>query len=86
MITGDWLMFRAVTCGLTPWGSPTPARLLSIAARVSFTFVPNENWATTTAIELADVDCTLSRRATFEIARSIGFVTWSVTSAAPAPG
>ena len=56
MITGCWLMFRALTCGLTPCGRPTVARFCSIAARVSLTSVPYENWATTSEIELAEVD------------------------------
>ena len=50
MITGCWLMFRALTCGLTPCGRPTVARFCSIAARVSLTSVPYENWATTSEI------------------------------------
>ena len=44
----------------------------SIAAVVSLTSVPNENWATTSAIEFDDVDWTVSRRGTPAMARSIG--------------
>src|SRR5450759_1654937 len=72
MRTGEALMSRELTCGVTFWGS---------AAFVPLTFVPYENWATTMAIEFADVDWTRSRRGMPEIARSIGLATWSATSA-----
>ena len=86
MITGEALMLRAVTCGSTVCGRPAFWRFCSIVARVSLTSVPNANWATTRESELADVDWRLSRRGTPAIARSIGLVTCSATSAAPAPG
>ena len=86
MITGDELMLRAVTCGLTVCGSPAFCRFCSMVARISFTSDPNENCATTSDSEFADVDCRPSRRGTPEMARSIGLVTCSATSAAPAPG
>ena len=86
MMTGEALMFRAVTWGVTEAGRPAFCRFCSMAARISFTSEPNENCATTRASELADVDCRPSRRGTPEMARSIGLVTCSATSAAPAPG
>ena len=58
----------------------------SIAASASLTSVPNSNWATTSAIEFADVDWTVSSRGTPEMARSIGSATCSATSCDPAPG
>ena len=45
----------------------------SIVASASLTSVPNSNWATTSAIELAEVDRSSSSRGTPEMARSIGF-------------
>ena len=48
--------------------------------------VPNENWAMTRDSELAEVDWSASSRGTPESDRSIGLVTCSATSAAPAPG
>ena len=86
MITGDALMLSAATVGLTDGGRFAASMLCSISARVSLTSVPNENCAMTSAIELADVDWRASRRGAPEIARSIGLVTCSATSAAPAPG
>ncbi len=86
MITGVALMLRALTCGSTVCGSPAFCRFCSIVARISFTSEPNANCATTSPRELADVDCMPSRRGTPAIARSIGLVTCSATSAAPAPG
>ncbi len=86
MITGEALMLSALTWGLTVLGRPASCRFCSIAARISFTSDPNENWATTRASELAEVDWSPSSRGTPEIARSIGLVTCSATSAAPAPG
>ena len=55
----------------------------SIAASASLTSVPNANWAMTRAIELAEVDWTVSSRGTPEMARSIGSATWSATSCEP---
>ena len=86
MMTGEALMLSAVTCGVTVWGRPAFWRFASIAARISLTSEPNANCATTRARELADVDCRLLRFGTPEIALSIGLVTWSATSLAPAPG
>ena len=39
-MTGEALMSMAETVGVSPVGSPAVARACSIAARVSFTFVP----------------------------------------------
>ena len=86
MITGDALMLSAATVGSTDGGRFAAWMLCSISARVSLTSVPNENCAMTSAIELADVDWRASSRGAPEIARSIGLVTCSATSAAPAPG
>ena len=86
MITGAELMLSAVTDGSTVLGSPAFWRFCSIVARISLTSEPNWNWATTSDSEFADVDWSAWRRGTPEIARSMGFVTWSATSAAPAPG
>jgi hypothetical protein len=86
MMTGEALMSSELTCGVTFCGSFSAATFWAIAAFVSLTFVPYENWATTRAIELAEVDWTRSRRGIPEIARSIGLATWSATSEAPAPG
>ncbi len=84
--TGDELMLNADTWGVTLAGRPARARFSWIDATVSLTSVPKLNWATTSAIELADVDWRLSSRATPEIDRSIGLVTCSATSSAPTPG
>ena len=86
MITGDELMFRAATVGSTDGGRFAASTFCWISACVSFTFVPTANCAMTRASELADVDWTVTRRGTPEIACSMGLVTWSATSAAPAPG
>ena len=65
MMTGEALMLSAETFGVDaspagpPWRSPR-----WIAAVVSLTFVPYENWATTSAIEFAEVDWTVSSRGT----------------------
>ena len=79
-------MLSAATCGVTFGGRPAIWRFCSIVERTSLTSVPNSNWATTIAMELADDDDSASRRGTPEMACSIGFVTCSVTSAAPTPG
>ena len=84
--TGDALMFRADTSGSTLSGKPALAMLSSMAACVSFTSVPNENWATTSATEFAEVDCRFSSRGTPAMARSMGSATWLATSVAEAPG
>ena len=86
MMTGDWLMLSAATVGSTDGGRFAAWMFCSMSARVSLISVPNENCATTSAIELADVDWRAWSRGAPEIARSIGLVTWSATSAAPAPG
>ena len=86
MMTGEALMLSALTVGSTVCGRPAAWRLASIAARVSLTSVPKANWATTSDSEFADVDCSASSLGTPEMARSIGLVTCSATSAAPAPG
>ena len=86
MMTGEALMLRALTVGSTPCGRPSARMFSSIVARVSLTFVPNSNWATTSAIELADVDRSESRRAMPWMERSMGSATWAATSVAPAPG
>ena len=79
-------MFSAETSGLTEAGSPALAMFSSIVACVSLTSVPNENCATSSAIELAEVDCSFSSRGTPLMARSIGSATWLATSVADAPG
>ncbi len=86
MITGDELMFSAVTCGDTAAGSPALCRFCSMAARISLTSDPNENCAMTRDSEFADVDWMPFRFGTPEMARSTGLVTCVATSAAPAPG
>ncbi len=86
MITGELLMLRASTCGWTVAGRRAAWTACSIWVRVSLTSVPNENWAMTSESEFAEVDWTVSSRGTPEIARSMGFVTWSATSAALEPG
>ena len=86
MMTGDALMLSAATFGLTLAGRPADWRFCSIVERTSLTSVPNSNWATTIAIELADEDERAASRGIPEITRSIGFATCSATSAAPAPG
>ncbi len=48
--------------------------------------MPNSNWATTIATELADDEERPSRRGTPATACSIGLLTCSATSAAPTPG
>ena len=87
MMTGEALMLSAVTWGVDrlaggprsagsarwPPGSPSRRSRTRTARRRG-------------ASELADVDCRPSRRGTPEMARSIGLVTCSATSAAPAPG
>ena len=86
IMTGEALMLRADAVVLTPSGRPASAIPSSIAASASLTSVPYSNWAMTRAMELAEVDCTVSRRATPEMARSIGTATLSATSCDPAPG
>jgi hypothetical protein len=86
MMTGEALMLRAATCGETVCGRPAVCRFCSIVARASLTSVPNSNWATTIAMELAELDESAVSRGTLEMVRSIGFVTWLATSAAPTPG
>ena len=86
MMTGEELMLSALTVGSTVFGSPAFCRFCSICARISLTSEPNENCAMTSESELAEVDWSASRRGTPAIACSIGLVTWSATSAAPAPG
>jgi hypothetical protein len=86
MTTGDALMLRALTVGVTDCGSPRLRTFCSIVACVSLTFVPNENWATMSATEFADVERSDARCATLCMDRSIGLATCSATSAAPAPG
>ena len=86
MMTGDALMSRELTFGVTFWGSASAATFWAIVAVVALTSVPYANWATTRASELAEVDWIVSRPGTPEIARSIGLETWSATSEAPAPG
>ena len=86
MTTGEALMFRAWTVGVTEAGSCAFARASSIAVVVAPTSVPNENWVTTSEIEFDDVDWMNARRGTEPTARSIGLLTCSVTSEEPAPG
>jgi hypothetical protein len=86
MTTGEALMLRAWTVGVVVGGRFALAIASVTAAVVSFTFVPNENWVTTSEIEFDEVDWMISRRGTPLIAFSIGFVTCSVTSDEPAPG
>ena len=78
---------RRRPCGSTFAGQAGLARCSPrSSALVSLTSVPNENWATTSAIEFAEVDWSVSSRGTPEMARSIGLATCSATSEAPAPG
>ena len=86
MMTGEALMLRADAVVFTPSGRPASAMPSSIAARAALTSVPYSNWAMTRAMELAEVDCTVSSRGTPEMARSIGTATLSATSCEPAPG
>ena len=86
MTTGDELMFSALTVGTTDCGRPRLRMFCSIAVCVAFTSVPKENWATTRATELADVERRDSRRGTPWMAVSMGLATCSATSVAPAPG
>ena len=86
MITGDELMLSAVTCGLTVAGSPAFWRFCSIAARISLTSEPNENWAIDERERVGGRGLEGLEAGHARDRRSIGFVTWSATSAAPAPG
>ncbi len=86
MITGEELMLSAETCGETLLGRPASWRFCSIVDRASLMSVPNSNWATTMAIELADEEESAESRGTLATDRSIGLVTWLATSAAPTPG
>ena len=79
-------MFSAETVGVTDAGRPALAMFSWIAAVASLTFVPYVNWATTREMEFEEVDWSVSRRGTPEIAFSIGLVTCSATSDDPAPG
>ncbi len=85
-MTGEALILSAWMVGSTVAGRPALVMPSSISVSASLTSVPNSNWATTSAIELADVERTDSSRGTPAIARSIGLATWSATSAEPAPG
>ena len=86
MTTGEALMLRAWTVGSALAGRFARAIASLIAAVVSFTFVPYENWLTTSEIELDDVDRSSSSRGTPLMAFSIGLVICSATSDDPAPG
>ena len=84
--TGEALMLSAWIVGCALAGRFALAMASVIAVVVSLTFVPNENWVTTSEIEFDEVDCMTSRRGTPLIAFSIGLVICSVTSEDPAPG
>ena len=72
MTTGEALMLRAWTVGVAVAGRFALAMASSIAAVVALTSVPNENWATTSEIELDDVDWMVTRRGMPLMAFSIG--------------
>ena len=86
MTTGEALMLSAWTVGWADAGRLALAIASVMACVVALTSVPNENWVTTSEIELDEVDWMVSSRGTPLIAFSIGFVTCSVTSDEPAPG
>ena len=56
MITGEALMLSAETLRLDVAGRPALREVSSMVVGVALTSVPNENWATTSATELAEVD------------------------------
>ena len=64
MTTGEALMLRAWTVGVADGRQVRLGDGSWIAAVVSLTSVPNENWATTSEIEFDDVDCMTSSRGT----------------------
>ncbi len=79
-------MLSAWTVGCGRRGQVRLGDRLVMACVVALTSVPNENWVTTSEIELDEVDWMVSSRGTPLMAFSIGFVTCSVTSDEPAPG
>ena len=79
-------MLSALTCGSTEAGRFRLSMFCWIAACVSLTLVPNENWATIRAMEFALVERSEASRGTLWIDCSIGLETCSLTSVAPAPG
>ncbi len=85
--TMGWLLkSNELTCGSLPCGRSSWRTACSTSVSVSLRSVPKSNSAKTSDSELPDVDCTVCRRGTLEMACSTGTVTCSATSSAPAPG